>query len=198
MILDITTKRHSTRKFIDKKIDRNLLLDILKCGQNYPSRSNLQPLKFILITDENICNQIFDTILWGCKNPYFKNFKNKEYSPKNYIVVCVDTQISSAGYEYEIGASIQSMLLSATEKDISSLWVKSVNRSAIAKILNTDENIIIDSLVCLGYSDQKNTRKKINEKYQVTVDDKLNMNTPKRNIKEVSYENGFNRRIEKI
>lgn len=193
MIIDIVNKRHSTRIYNDKDITREELLDIVKCGQNYPSRANLQPLKYILITDKEIRDKVFDTILWGSKNSNFKVFKNKEYAPGNYIVVCVDKNIIGAGYEYEIGASIQSMLLSATEKNINSLWVKSFDRKSLSSILNTNDDIILDSLVCLGYSNQENSRVPVKESPQVIVNNDLNMITPKRDIKEVLYENGYNK-----
>jgi nitroreductase len=193
MILDLVKKRHSTRVYNDSSIDKEELLNIIECGQNYPSRGNLQPLKYILITDKNIRDNIFDTVLWGSKNSSFKAFKNKNYAPSNYIVVCVDKKIVSAGYEYEIGASIEAMLLAATEKNIASLWIKSFDRSLMSNILGTDDDIIIDSLVCLGYSNQNNIRVAVKDSPQVTVLENLDMITPKRDIKEVLYENRYNK-----
>lgn len=193
MILDLVKKRHSTRVYNDSNIDKEVLLNIIECGQNYPSRGNLQPLKYILITDKDIRDKVFDTVLWGSKNNNFKVFKNKKYAPSNYIVVCVDKKIVSAGYEYEIGASIEAMLLAATEKNIDSLWIKSFDRSLMSDILCTDNDIIIDSLVCLGHSNQNNIRVALKDSPQVTVLENLDMITPKREIKEVLYENRYNK-----
>lgn len=193
MILDLVNERHSVRKYNNKDIDTEILLNIVKCGQNYPSRGNLQPLKYILITDKKIRDKVADTILWGSKNSNFSVFKNNEYVPSNYIVVCVDKKIMSSGYEYEVGASIEAILLSATERKINSLWVKSFDKKVLREILNTDDNIILDSLICLGYSDQENRRITLKDSVKVIVDDDLNMITPKRKIEEVLFENEYNK-----
>ena len=63
------------------------------------------------------------------------------------------------------------------------------------EVINTsiNDDIILDSLVCLGYSNQENSRVPVKESPQVIVNNDLNMITPKRDIKEVLYENGYNK-----
>ena len=153
MIDELVAKRRSIRRFEDKKIDLNVLKNIVKCGRLYPSRGNRQPLKFILVDNEQMCGKIFDNILWGSKVSGYRVFNDKEYSPKAYILVLIDKNITNAGYEYEMGASIQNMLLCATENQIGSVWIKSADMKKIKELLEIEENNIeIDSLIALGYA----------------------------------------------
>ena len=60
MVEEVIANRRSIRRFSNKKIDSNILKEIVKCGRLYPSRGNKQPLKFILVDKKEICNQIFE------------------------------------------------------------------------------------------------------------------------------------------
>ena len=99
MIEELIANRRSIRRFDDKKIDSSILKKIVRCGRLYPSRGNMQPLKFILVDNDEICNQIFQNILWGSKVSGYKVFNDKNYSPKAYILVLVDKAISNSGYD---------------------------------------------------------------------------------------------------
>ena len=192
MILDLSKKRRSIRKYKNKEVKNEIIKEIAINGMNYPSRMNLQPLKFVMITDKSICDETYKCILWGSKNSDFKKFCSKDFAPDKYIAICVDKSIMSAGYEYELGAASELILLSAVEYNLGSLWVKSFDRLKLKKILNIeDDNIIIDSLICIGYSDQENKTIDYDENISVVIDDNLNIIVPKRKEEEVIFENEF-------
>ncbi len=192
MIDELVSKRRSIRRFGDKKIDLNVLKNIVKCGRLYPSRGNRQPLKFILVDDEQMCGKIFDNILWGSKVSEYKIFNDKEYSPKAYILVLIDKNITNAGYEYEMGASIQNMLLCATENQIGSVWIKSADMKKIKKLLKIEENNIeIDSLIALGYAKHTSKIIEMEDSFNTIIDDELNLNVPKRKERDIIFYNKY-------
>ena len=192
MIDELVAKRRSIRRFEDKKIDLNVLKNIVKCGRLYPSRGNRQPLKFILVDDEQMCGKIFDNILWGSKVSGYKIFNDKEYSPKAYILVLIDKNITNAGYEYEMGASIQNMLLCATENQIGSVWIKSADMKKIKKLLEIEENNIeIDSLIALGYAKHTSKIIEMEDSFNTIIDDELNLNVPKRKERDIIFYNKY-------
>ena len=192
MIDELVAKRRSIRRFEDKKIDLSVLKNIVKCGRLYPSRGNRQPLKFILVDDEQMCGKIFDNILWGSKVSGYKIFNDKEYSPKAYILVLIDKNITNAGYEYEMGASIQNMLLCATENQIGSVWIKSADMKKIKKLLEIEENNIeIDSLIALGYAKHTSKIIEMEDSYNTIIDDELNLNVPKRKERDIIFYNKY-------
>lgn len=192
MIDELVAKRRSIRRFEDKKIDLNVLKNIVKCGRLYPSRGNRQPLKFILVDNEQMCGKIFDNILWGSKVSGYRVFNDKEYSPKAYILVLIDKNITKAGYEYEMGASIQNMLLCATENQIGSVWIKSANMKKIKELLEIEENNIeIDSLIALGYAKHTSKIIEMEDSYNTIIDDELNLNVPKRKERDIIFYNKY-------
>lgn len=192
MIDELVAKRRSIRRFEDKKIDLSVLKNIVKCGRLYPSRGNRQPLKFILVDDEQMCGKIFDNILWGSKVSGYKIFNDKEYSPKAYILVLIDKNITNAGYEYEMGASIQNMLLCATENQIGSVWIKSADMKKIKKLLEIEENNIeIDSLIALGYAKHTSKIIEMEDSFNTIIDDELNLNVPKRKERDIIFYNKY-------
>ena len=192
MIDELVSKRRSIRRFGDKKIDLNVLKNIVKCGRLYPSRGNRQPLKFILVDDEQMCGKIFDNILWGSKVSEYKIFNDKEYSPKAYILVLIDKNTTNAGYEYEMGASIQNMLLCATENQIGSVWIKSADMKKIKKLLKIEENNIeIDSLIALGYAKHTSKIIEMEDSFNTIIDDELNLNVPKRKERDIIFYNKY-------
>ena len=197
MIDELVSKRRSIRRFGDKKIDLNVLKNIVKCGRLYPSRGNRQPLKFILVDDEQMCGKIFDNILWGSKVSEYKIFNDKEYSPKAYILVLIDKNITNAGYEYEMGASIQNMLLCATENQIGSVWIKSADMKKIKKLLKIEENNIeIDSLIALGYAKHTSKIIEMEDSFNTIIDDELNLNVPKRKERDIIFYNKYGKRYD--
>lgn len=192
MIDELVAKRRSIRRFEDKKIDLNVLKNIVKCGRLYPSRGNRQPLKFILVDNEQMCGKIFDNILWGSKVSGYRVFNDKEYSPKAYILVLIDKNITNAGYEYEMGASIQNMLLCATENQIGSVWIKSADMKKIKELLEIEENNIeIDSLIALGYAKHTSKIIEMEDSYNTIIDDELNLNIPKRKERDIIFYNKY-------
>ena len=194
MILSTSKKRRSIRRYSKDEVSKEDLLYIVRTGSNYPSRANKQPLKYLVINDKELCNKVFSSILWGSKVSQYKVFSDIDYSPKAYILVMVDKTICSAGYEYELGASIGMMLLAATYKELGSLWVKSFDKNKLLNELNiTDENIIIDSIVCLGKPSHKSTIIEYKDSTNVEVLSNYDMIVPKRQEKEVIYINEYNR-----
>ena len=192
MIDELVAKRRSIRRFEDKKIDLSVLKNIVKCGRLYPSRGNRQPLKFILVDNEQMCGKIFDNILWGSKVSGYRVFNDKEYSPKAYILVLIDKNITNAGYEYEMGASIQNMLLCATENQIGSVWIKSADMKKIKELLEIEENNIeIDSLIALGYAKHTSKIIEMEDSYNTIIDDELNLNVPKRKERDIIFYNKY-------
>ena len=139
-----------------------------------------------------MCGKIFDNILWGSKVSGYRVFNDKEYSPKAYILVLIDKNITNAGYEYEMGASIQNMLLCATENQIGSVWIKSADMKKIKELLEIEENNIeIDSLIALGYAKHTSKIIEMEDSYNTIIDDELNLNVPKRKERDIIFYNKY-------
>ncbi len=151
-IIDIIKGRRSIRKYDKKKVPLETIKELIEAGIYAPTASNIQPWYFIIIDDEKVCNQIkaFSPGLLG--------------GPPNLIIVCSDRK---KAYEkggafardewsiIDVSMASQNILLMAAEKGIATCVVKSYNKEAVKKILSLPEEISVDLIISLGYSDQK-------------------------------------------
>lgn len=61
-LIAVIKERRSIRKFEDTSLDKKLLDEIIQAGRYAPSAKNLQPWKFIVITNKNTIQDLSDTI----------------------------------------------------------------------------------------------------------------------------------------
>ncbi len=172
--------RRSIRKFIDKPISEKDIIDIIQSAAKAPSSKNKQPWKYIVIqgnTKEEML-KVFRQGIEREENGSALLPKRKQYvaSAKYTIDIMAEAPaiifvINSLGksilseltpeervYEIcniqSIGASIQNMLLAATEKGIGSLWICDIffAYSELCKWLNSDGQLI--AAIAFGYPNE--------------------------------------------
>ena len=64
-LIEIIQKRHSVRSFIDKLVDKEIILSIAEAARLSPSACNAQPWRFIAVTDKSLVKDIVDNGLGG-------------------------------------------------------------------------------------------------------------------------------------
>jgi nitroreductase len=150
-IIDIIKQRRSIRKYDKRKVPLETIKQLIEAGIYAPTGSNIQPWYFIIIDDDKVCSQIkaFSPGLLG--------------GPPNLIIVCSDRK---KAYErggafardewsvMDVSMASQNILLMAAEKGIATCAVKSYNKEAVKKILSLPEEVSVDLIISLGYSDQ--------------------------------------------
>lgn len=190
-IEEIILRRRSLRRFKREPIDEALLKKIVECGAFYPSRKNKQPIKLLVINQPDTLDVIFNHILWGSKVPIFKEFADPQFAPVAYIIVLIDRDIADKGFEYEVGASIENMLLCATAYNIGSVWLKSINRMPISSYLELPSNVEIDSIVAMGHPAHTSVIIEHHENTSIITDKDLNLYIPKRSTDDIIFYNAY-------
>ena len=149
-VTEIINLRRTIRKFKNTPIESGLLKKYINNARLAPSAANLQPLKYIIVESKDMCEQLFPLLKWA-------GYLGGTYTPKEnehptaYIIVCGDTDIRQSGYDWDVGAAVENIILSALEDGIGACWIASVNREETAKLLNLPENTVISSVIALGY-----------------------------------------------
>ncbi|MCM1026614.1 MAG: nitroreductase [Roseburia sp.] len=172
--------RRSIRKFTDKPIADKDIADIIQSGIKAPSSKNRQPWKYIVVQGE-AKEEMLDAFRRGIKreennNALLPQSRQHIITAKHTIdimaeaplIVCVVNSLGKSIAEeltveervYEIcniqsiGASIQNMLLAATEKGIGSLWICDIyfGYPELCKWLNGDGQLI--AAIAFGYPDE--------------------------------------------
>lgn len=149
-VYEAAMKRRTIRKFSQKKIENETLLKFIDAARVSPSSTNMQPVKYIIVNKDETVKELFPLVKWaGYIAP--KGNPQKGEEPTAYIVILADTNLRKAGFEYDIGAAAQTILLCAEEEGIGSCWMYSIDRDKIRGLLNIEEQYEINCVLSLGY-----------------------------------------------
>lgn len=183
-------KRRSIRKFKSKSIPTFILKNLINAARLAPSAANLQPLEYVVVNRKDLLPKVFLTLKWaGYIRP--KGNPPNGRRPQAYIVVIINTKKSKDVGIREIGAAIENIMLYALEKDLSSCWLISINKIKLRKILNLPSYCKIDSVVALGYPDEKPVIEKFRGTIKYWKDEKGILHVPKRDLKDIFHNNTY-------
>lgn len=176
-------KRRTIRKFTQEKPKRSDLYTLIEYARLAAYPANLQPLKFALITDTDMCNKIFPNTKWAA---YLADgTPKKDEQPTAYIAVLGDKSIKST-FEVEAGAAITSMMLGAFEMGIASCWLGSIERGKLMDIFKLSEDkYSLLYLLALGYPAQESQACEMSNDVKYFIDGEKNVKVPKRSLNEI-------------
>ena len=177
--------RKTIRRFKQKTISTFILKRLINAARLAPSASNLQPLEFIIIKDQDICTKIFPHLRWaGYVAPY--GTPSSAERPVAYVAVLVNRIKARPKYvAYDVGAAVQNIILAAWEQGIGSCWMQAINRSKIKAILNTSKDYQLDSIISLGYQAESPVVEEFRGSVKYWKDKKGTLHVPKRNISQI-------------
>jgi nitroreductase len=150
MLKDIILKNRSFRRFDQNhKIELSALRELVELARLSGSAGNLQPLKYILVSDTKANEQIFPFMIWA---KYLKDWKGpvEGERPSAYIIMLWDTSICSSKLHYDAGICAQSILLGTVEKGLGGCMLASVSRDGLRKALGIEERYEIPMVIALG------------------------------------------------
>ena len=179
-MLSAIYKRRSIRKFSDKPISKKDISDIIQSGIKAPSSKNRQPWKYIVIQGKSK-EEMLKVFRQGIEREENESAllpQSKQHiSAAKYtvdimseaptIIFVVNTlgksilsDMTPEEHVYEIcniqsiSASIQNMLLAATEKGIGSLWICDIYfaYSELCEWLDSDGQLI--AAIAFGYPNE--------------------------------------------
>ena len=154
MLKDIISKNRSYRRFYgDHKISIEILKELVDLARLSPSSRNLQPLRFILSSDQKTNNLIFPNLVWA---GYIKDWDApiEEERPSAYIIILGDKS-SSKKPEFDVGIASQSILLGAVEKGLGGCMIGSIKRNVLSEKINIPDNYEIYLIIALGKPKEK-------------------------------------------
>ena len=184
--------RRSIRKFTDRPISQEDITDIIQSGIKAPSSKNRQPWKYIVVQG-NAKEEMLKVFRQGIEREEKDNallpLSKQHIAAAKYtvdimaeapiIVFVVNSlgksilpELTPEEHVYEIcniqsiSASIQNMLLAATEKGIGSLWICDIYfvYSELCKWLDSDGQLI--AAIAFGYPNEfpkERPRKKLED-----------------------------------
>lgn len=182
--------RRTVRQFTARPISDEILENLVNAGRLAPSGANLQPLEFIVINDEAVRKEVFPCLKWAAYIAPEGNPRPGQ-EPVAYVIILVNGEIRPQGFEWDVGAAMENMILTAWDEGIGSCWLLSINRDRLRQILSVPENYRIDSVLALGYPAEKSVIEELTDSVKYWKDEQGRFHVPKRALKDVIHRNGF-------
>ncbi|MDO5399050.1 MAG: nitroreductase family protein [bacterium] len=182
-VYDAIQSRRTIRKFTQEPVKQEDLLKLVDCARLAPYGANLQPLKFMIITDRDILKNLYPLTKWA---GYLDWEPAENERPSAYIAVLNDTSLKpTANTECDSGAAVMSMILEAQELGLSSAWLGALQRDEIKKLLKLDSKLDVTYLLAVGYAAQTGKPFDIEDSVKYYFDGSGNVMVPKRTLDEV-------------
>lgn len=148
--LDLVKNRYSVRKYKDKLVEKEKILQVLEAARNAPSAVNYQPWHFIVVTNEKLKSKIAKVYPrdWFMKVPVI-------------IVACGDHSVSwkrKDGKDHcdiDLGIAVEHMALVAADIGLGTCWVCAFDAQKCHKILELPDNLEVVALLPMGYSNDE-------------------------------------------
>ncbi|MCJ7632959.1 nitroreductase family protein [Candidatus Bathyarchaeota archaeon] len=141
-LLETILSRRSIRRYEKKEIQNDVLAKILEAGRQAPSAVNRQPYHFIVLTDDNI------------KNELSKGFFNRLIKDSAITIVgCANTGDLLTGKWSIVDTTIalQNMVIAAWTMGIGSCWIGDFNEDKVKQLLKIPDKWNVVALVSFGY-----------------------------------------------
>ena len=151
-LIDLILNRRSIRSYKNKDIPEEVLQQILEAGRQAPSAANRQPIRFVVVTDN-------DTLKNLCDNLITRFVKSAPVA----IAGCADVKSFLTGKWAVVDATIamQNMVIAAWALGIGSCWIGACNEEKVSKLLKIPDKWKFVALLTLGYpAEQPKPRKK--------------------------------------
>ena len=149
MLKDLVLRNRSYRRFDQStRIAPETLRGLVDLARLTPSARNCQPLKYLLIHNEETCAKMFPFLMWA---GYLKDWDGpvEGERPSAYVVVLGDTSIANT-YNVDPGIAAQTLLLGAVEEGLGGCILASVQRQGIREAFEVAEKFEILYVIALG------------------------------------------------
>lgn len=171
-LIEAILNRRSVRKYKNKNIEDDKIMNLLKAAMYAPSARNYQPWHFIVISEREVLDKV----------PAVHPYAEMIYGAPLAILICGDRKLEPMD-EYlaiDCAAAIQNILLTAHDLDLGAVWLGVYHRSermrGLSELVGLPDNVIPVSLVVVGYPDE-------------------NIEKPERFKKERIHYNSWNKKI---
>lgn len=190
MLKDLILRNRSYRRFHEtERITENQLKEWIELARISSSARNAQPLKYMLVTDEDQCQQLFPLLSWA---GYLKDWGGPVSGerPAAYIVMLMDREIAVNRF-CDDGIAAQSIMLGAVEAGYGGCIIASVKRVELQRIFKLDDQYEVIQVLALGKPAETVVLEEIKGgDYKYWRDDKNIHHVPKRSLDELILKTG--------
>jgi len=161
----LVQSRRSVRKYQNKPVEREKIIQCIEAARLAPSAENVQPWRFIIIDDphfkKNFSKQAFTGI-----------YSYTQFAAKAPVIIVIlaklDILANRIGkqiqgihfYLLDIGIAGEHLVLQAHELGLGTCWIGWFNIRRVRKFLKIPRNHKIISLISMGYPERLTAKEK--------------------------------------
>ena len=145
--MSLIFKRHSVRRYTDRKVPEEVIENLLKAGMQAPSSCNAQPWEFIVISEDEDKKAISKMHRFA-----------KPAAGASHLIVTIGNlnEAKVIGMiEQDLGACNENILLQATHEGLGAVWLGfhpiEERTLRLKEYLNIPDCCIPFSVICVGY-----------------------------------------------
>ena len=189
MIYEKITSRRTIRKYAQKDVPREVLLKCVDAARLSPSGANRQPLKYVVVNDQELIKEVFGTLKFA---GYLPGYQEGELEmPRAYIVIALDKSISE-NFGHDAGIAAMSISMVAYDEGLGSCILGAVNREKLKEMLNVPASLDIVLVVALGYPAESPVADKVKDgDIKYWLDENRVLHVPKRSLDEITKWNKY-------
>jgi nitroreductase len=157
--LDLAKKRYSSRKYQDKPVEKEKINYVLEAAQAAPSAKNLQPLQFIVVSDQEP--------LAKAQSCYGRSWIK---TAPVIIIICGDHRQAwrrgdGKGHaDIDAAIAIDHMTLAATDTGLATCWVCKFDAMKCSELFELPEGLEPIAMLPLGYPDDQPATERHNKR----------------------------------
>jgi nitroreductase len=189
-LYELILSRRSIRQFTPELVSRNLMKKLINAARLAPSGANLQPLEFVVVNKKEVRDRLFPCLRWAAHIAPEGN-PQPGHEPMAYVIVLVNLKIRKEGFERDVGAAVENMILAAWEERVGSCWIANADIEKIKDMLNVPGDYKVDSVLALGYPAEEPVTEEFKETLEYWKDRKGRLHVPKRRLDDIVHFNGF-------
>ncbi|MCP4021911.1 MAG: nitroreductase [Desulfobacteraceae bacterium] len=146
---ELVRSNRSCRRFDNAhKLDVQTVKELIDLARTTASAANNQPLKYIITTNENKNDDVFESLGWAA---YLTDWKGpvKEERPSAYIILMGDTSIAK-NFWCDHGIAAQTILLGARDQGLAGCMFGAINKKKLISQFNIPDHLEILLVIALG------------------------------------------------
>lgn len=154
--------RVSIRKYLDKPVEQEKIVTMLRAAMAAPSACNQQPWEYYVVTDKEKIQSLSQT------SPYATPVKD---APLVFVACYQDDVIIPHYAQIDMSTSVENLLLQADELGLGAVWIgiaPIVERMEnVAKVIELPEHLSAFALISCGYPGEKKSQQNCYEESRV-------------------------------
>lgn len=194
-VYEAVIKRRSIREFKDIPVPYDVLERCVNAARLAPTAGNRQLCEHIIIDDEQLLPQVFDTVGSWAGQPRPKDGWSPGRRPKAYIVTLINSPLQTElggnrrDTTYDIGMAAENMTLVALEQGLGSCAITSFKQGKLRQVLNIPDKYEIAMVLALGFPDESPVLEVATDSIKRWVDSEGTRHVPKRKLEDIVHRN---------